>query len=71
MFTKFIGHGEQLKKDKIMKLEKILDLKKLNDWYEGSTDCSSCPFVNICDSLQEFPNCLVEKFLGIGEDEEE
>ena len=54
-----------------MKLEKILDLKKLNDWYEGSTDCSSCPFVNICDSLQEFPNCLVEKFLGIDDNEDD
>ena len=54
-----------------MKLEKILDMKKLNDWYNGSTNCDSCPFVEICNSLDEFPNCLVEKILGINDEDED
>lgn len=54
-----------------MKLETILDMKKLNDWYNGSTSCNSCPFVDICDSLDEFPNCLVEKILGINDEDED
>lgn len=54
-----------------MKLEKILDMKKLNDWYNGSTNCDSCPFVDICHSTTEFPDCLVEKILGVNEDDDE
>lgn len=49
-----------------MKLEKIINIKKLNDWYNGSKNCNSCPFINICDSLDnEIPNCLVEMILGV------
>ena len=49
-----------------MKLEKIIDIKKLNDWYNGSTNCNSCPFISICYSPDdEIPNCLVEMILGV------
>ena len=54
-----------------MKLEKVVDLKKLNDWYNGSVDCNSCPFLDFCNSTDEFPDCLVEKFLGINDSEDE
>ena len=49
-----------------MKLEKIIDIKKLNDWYNGSTNCNSCPFISICYSPDnEIPNCLVEMIRGV------
>lgn len=57
-----------------MELKEVVNLRKLREYYESSSNdglCAVCPFRDVCASNRTHVSCILVKMLGINEHEQD